>query len=479
MFLRKKSQLDKHLTNLESYLRQENPVLLSVMKGFRELDRAARHLGFFGPEESYASHVPWWPIISILGTYSSGKSTFLNDFLEYKLQLTGNQAVDDKFTVVCFSRENTARVLPGLSLDADPRFPFYKISRDIEAVAAGEGRRIDTYLQLKTCPSERLRGRIFIDSPGFDADEQRTAVLRLTDHIIDLSDLVLVFFDARHPEAGTMHDTLQHLVAETIHRPDANKFLYILSQLDTTAREDNAEDVVASWQRALAQKGLTAGRFYRIFSKSAAVVIEDEHVRARYEAKRDADWADIDTRIQQVGVERAYRIVGALEQAAKDLAERVVPTLRTLLRRWRTRVLWMDGVVLAVLAALLGAAVWFGLTDAVVAVLQGTDQPLWAWGIGLALVLLLFGSLHFANRRRAADRIVAKLRQEMSKDEYLENFVRAFTYNTRFYYSVFHKEPVGWNQRTQNLIKQVTVDTGSYMQQLNDTFANPSGNRAR
>ena len=59
----------------------------------------------------------------------------------------------------------------GVALDADPRFPFYRISHEIEEVSEGEGRRIDAYLQLKTCPSERLRGKILIDSPGFDADE--------------------------------------------------------------------------------------------------------------------------------------------------------------------------------------------------------------------------------------------------------------------------------------------------------------------
>lgn len=58
----------------------------------------------------------------------------------------------------------------------------------------------------------KLKGRILIDSPGFDADEQRKATLRITDHIIELSDLVLVFFDARHPEPGAMQDTLEHLI---------------------------------------------------------------------------------------------------------------------------------------------------------------------------------------------------------------------------------------------------------------------------
>jgi predicted GTPase len=117
-------------------------------------------------------------------------------------------------------------------------------------VAGGEGGRSDAYLQLKTCPSERLRGRILIDSPGFDADRQRTATLRIVDRIIDLSDLVLVFFDARHPEPGAMRDTLSHLAANTIKRADSGKFLFILNQIDMTARGDNPEDVVAAWQQA-------------------------------------------------------------------------------------------------------------------------------------------------------------------------------------------------------------------------------------
>ena len=60
-----------------------------------------------------------------------------------------------------------------------------------------------------------------------------------------------------------MPDTLKHLVGNTVQRPDSSKFLYILNQIDNTAREDNPEEVVAAWQSALAQQSLTAGRFYR------------------------------------------------------------------------------------------------------------------------------------------------------------------------------------------------------------------------
>jgi len=468
------SQIERRLHSLETHLQQENPVLLEVVKSFRELDSIARKMGFMHHEESYASHVPWWPIVTVLGTYSSGKSTFINDHLGYRLQSTGNQAVDDKFTVISYSSENTVRVLPGLALDADLRFPFYKISREIESVASGEGQRIDAYLQLKTCPSRQVRGTIIIDSPGFDADEQRTAVLRITKHIIGLSDLVLVFFDARHPEMGTMQDTLRHLVEETIHRNDSNKFVYILNQIDTTAREDNAEDVVASWQRALASKGLTAGRFYRTYSRTTSIPIENPNVRARYEAKRDMELAEIDRRIHQVSVERSYRIVGALERTVMEMEDTVVPRLRNMIKRWRNTVLTIEAVsVLAVVMAILTV----GITPEQIAALVrfiSENSPL-QWVTGGALVLG-FGWLHFRIRRLAAFWVTTRTRRALHKEELVENYLAAFAKNTRFFRSIFMSEPTGWNAHVRAQLAQVTANAGGYVQKLNDAFTNPSGN---
>ncbi|MGB1091529.1 MAG: dynamin family protein, partial [Oceanobacter sp.] len=134
--------------------------------------------------------------VGLLGLPNAGKSTFINDYLEFSLQRTGHQAVDDKFSVICFAGDGHSKTLPGTALDADPRFPFYSIGKEIEEDAKGEGRKLDSYLQLKTCPCDKLKGKILVDSPGFDADEQRTATLRIADRIIDRSDLVMVFFDA-------------------------------------------------------------------------------------------------------------------------------------------------------------------------------------------------------------------------------------------------------------------------------------------
>ena len=473
------SSIEQRISRLEDHLERENPLLLDVVKSFRELDRVAYGLGVLSREESFTTRVPWWPLIAVLGTFSSGKSSFINYFLQARLQSTGNQAVDDKFTVICFGADDPPRTLPGLALDADPRFPFYRISRDIESVAAGEGHRIDAYLQLKTCTSEALRGKIFIDSPGFDADAQRTATLRITDHIIDLSDLVLVFFDARHPEPGAMQDTLRHLVGNTIHRPDSNKFLYILNQIDNAAREDNPEDVFAAWQRALAQAGLTAGRFYSIYNPDAAVPIEDPQLRQRFEAKRAEDVVEIYERIHQVEVERVYRVVGVLEKTARAIERRVVPAVASAKASWRRTVLRTDAViagvlVLAFLAWTVSAGYWtdFRLSSPWLDSLASTP-----WLMALAAVLAVAGGgyLHYLVRGLSARLIARRISRDPDLDGVREWVARAFAHNTRAWRTVMTSSPAGWGRSARRHITRVVSDADRFVQRLNDRFTDPSG----
>ena len=471
--------VEQRLKNLESHLEQENPVLLSTVQSFRALDRIAYGMGLLQKDQSFVTQIPWWPLISILGTFSAGKSTFVNHFLGDSLQRTGNQAVDDRFTVICYSREATGHALPGVALDSDPRFPLYRISKDIDLVSAGEGKRIDSYLQLKTSPSERLRGKILIDSPGFDADAQRTATLRITDHIIDLSDLVLVLFDARHPEPGAMRDTLKHLVSDTINRPDAGKFLYILNQLDTTAREDNPEDVVAAWQRALGDEGLTAGRFYTIYNPDAATPIEDEAKRARYEKKRDLDLKEIHGRMQEVEVERAYRIVSALRKTATDISGTSAPLLQQTIRRWRNRTLVADGIFFGLLLVFflfwsIGSGHWKGLSYEPQWLLSLRTVP-WGPDILATLLILIAVAAHVGIRRLAAKSLTPWICRQQKDEGLSGDLAEAFGRNTRPWRPIFVRNPVGWGSGVRRRLHKITEDCDSYVQTLNDRFTNPSG----
>ncbi len=467
------------LKQLEAHLEQENPVLLTTVKSFRQLDWTAYQMGLFQPEESFATDIPWWPLISILGTFSAGKSSFINHYLGTKLQRSGNQAVDDKFTVLCFSKQDTTHALPGQALDSDPRFPFYKISTEIEKVAEGEGSRIDAYLQLKTSASKALSGKVLIDSPGFDADAQRTSTLKITDHIINLSDLVLVFFDARHPEPGAMRDTLDHLVSQTIHRSDSGKFLYILNQIDTTAREDNPEEVVAAWQRALGERGLTAGRFYTIYNQEAAMPIEDEALRRRFESKRDADLAEIHERMERVEVERAYRIVGSMEKAARRFEDTIVPTLGQLIATWRKRTLVGDAIVaIIVVSAFLFITIKLGHWDGLQLsaawwdYITATPRSTYFAGLGALLAWL---AIHLGIRHITAKPLKAKAKELGETLRIRGDLARAFSFSTNPWRSMFLSRPAGWTLGNEHRIRKALEDADRFVQNLNDSFTNPSG----
>ncbi|WP_205422779.1 dynamin family protein [Seongchinamella sediminis] len=466
----------ERIKRLQAHLKQENPVLAGCVESFQRLDKIHRKLGLMAADESLATQVSWWPAISILGTYSAGKSTFINQYVGHNLQRTGNQAVDDKFTVICFGTGDESASLPGLALDSDPRFPFYQISDAIEKVAEGEGRRVDSYLQLKTSQSEALRGKILIDSPGFDADQQRTSTLLITNHIINLSDLVLVFFDARHPEPGAMADTLSHLVENTIQRTDATKFLYVLNQIDNTAREDNPEEVVAAWQRALAQHGLTAGRFYRIYARDAATAITDEAVRERLERKRDEDIADIEARIQQVEVERAYRVVGVLENSARHLRDVLVPRLSQARRDWRRRTLWFS---VPVFTALLGVFLWWSIAgdhwdgfylDPFVAL----SIPVQIAVVAIASLLALL--LHAKIRELAGKSVLRGLQRDDSLGQSGPALQRAFAWNVRAWWSsLASATPRGWGPWRRRRLDAILAQADDFVQSLNDNYARPSG----
>ncbi len=477
MFAGPSKLLKSRLKSLQDNLATENPILIDAVDSFKELDRVGYRLGLLTPDQSFATSISWWPLISILGTFSAGKSSFINSYLGVDLQLTGNQAVDDKFTVICYSQDEQVRVLPGLALDADPRLPFYQISEEIEKVAAGEGSRIDTYLQLKTCKSDALKGKILIDSPGFDADEQRNSTLKITDHIIDLADLVLVFFDARHPEPGAMKDTLQHLVEGTIRRNDAGKFLFILNQMDSTAKEDNAEQVVAAWQRAIVQTGLSTGRFYCIYNEKVAQPIEDEHLKQRYKEKLDVDLGEIKHRMQEVSVERVYRIIGALENTANQIEQLAVPRIKQAMEAWSRKVLIFDGILYGlIIAALIGFSVYAGYW------VDWSFQPPWlesfkaskiAQGVTAGLFIAVFAGIHYWVRSKVAKKIVKTLPTENGPG----NIAAAFLKNTFPMRSVFAVNPAGWGRRARKTIERVRNEADTFVKSLNDKFADPLGRK--
>lgn len=454
--------LNERYDRLKQHLTEENPLLLDVTDKYMVLDKVGHKTGLLVANESYTSHISWWPLISVLGTFSAGKSTFINDFIGQKVQSSGNQAIDDKFTALCYGKNSEATTLPGMALDADPRFPFYNVSEEVNSVQEGEGDRVNQYLQLKTVKSDVLKGKILIDSPGFDADSQRDTILRLTSHIIDMSDLVLIFFDARHPEPGAMRDTLDQLVKSAMSHADADKVLYVLNQIDTTAQEDNLEDVIGAWQRAMAQKGLISGSFYTIFNEKSMTHIGEEAVKERLTKKKDADMSRILSRIDKVGTERAYRIVRALQDIARSLKDDKIVLLQEALQKWSRSVIYGD---MTIATLLVGALVYLEVESG----LLSTSSTILTLALAGTSLVGLYA--HFSLRKFMTNRIAK------SWEDKDENIARAVRHNTRWWKPVFGASRNSWGKKEKRSLEKLIDQSQVSIQGLNDQFISPSGEK--
>jgi hypothetical protein len=183
--------------------------------------------------------------------------------------------------------------------------------------------------------------------------------------------------------------------------------------------------------------------------------------------------------MHEVEVERSYRIVGALEKAARDFEERMVPRLQGLLAHWRSRTLLFDGLSAAALVVVLvllflTTGSWEG------GVYQAewwnalTGSP-WLWVP--VLVVLIAGALfaHFSFRRRAAEAVVRRLFSTMNEGLERDGLALAFRRNTRPWRSLFMNRPARWNKAARSRVHEVLLAANGFVQALNDRYTNPSG----
>ncbi|MBT8372786.1 MAG: hypothetical protein KJO34_17605, partial [Deltaproteobacteria bacterium] len=226
--------------------------------------------------------------------------------------------------------------------------------------------------------------------------------------------------------------------------------------------------------------GLTAGPSYAIYNQEAAIPFENQEVRQRFESKREADIGAIYSRIDQVGVERAYRIVGMLEQTAQMLKQEVVAPLQSFIERWRRKILWLEGVILTVLlAAFLTLTIWGGYWAGLTLELPFWDlvtQNNYTKYGSAALILVVAGYVHIRIRRWAAQKVSTKLLLQIKDPDLHPNYKRAFRKSSRWWRSLILPNPAGWGRRTSARLEKILDDSNAYIQKLNDEYTNPSGN---
>ena len=439
----------KYLINLEKHFANDNPVLLKAARVFHELDQIEYDLGLIEMDETTACRNSWWPIISLIGGNSTAKSRFINSYLGAQTLLSGIQASSHKFTVILQNSQANAATLPGTALDVDHRYPFYQISRKIEQLQKGEGNRINSYLELKTINSERLKGKLFIDSPNMSAVPTNPINSMLTKHIVENSDLILVFTDVFESASPMLDELIQHITDYQ----DTNKFIYLIDEPLAALNPSKSNDIIASWQRKLSAMGLNTGQF---------IIVPNQQNSINPLSK--FDFSEIDQRMANVAYDRSYRVLDSLEKGMRELENLVIPEVKKGIALWKERVNMSTLIVLCFIATLaVFAEINMGILELLIDPVIGP--------IVLVILVAIMVPIHLLISKLQAKLIIKKLNERQKELHLMENLANLFEKNLTFSRMLLPiTEPAGWNKKIKTRLNQLTDKTKELVQSLNDNF---------
>jgi len=435
--------ISKHLVNLETHFSASSPILQKASKTFQQLDQLEFDLGLIDANETTARKSSWWPIVSLIGGFSSAKSEFLNRYLDSTLHTSNH-----KFTVHQYTPQPNNAILPGTALDADHRLPFYQISQKIEQILPGEGKKLNAYLELKTVNSQRLKRKLFIDTPTLNTSQDNPVQTALTKHIIQMSDLVLVFTDLFDATPELIQDSIDEIVAQQ----DSNKFLYVVDHSEISVDTNKSNEIIASWQRRLADFGIHTGQFI--------VLSDNPH------SSTGASLTEIEQRLVNIENDRSYRVLNSLEKNIRDIDEVFIPEVEEHLITWKERVNISTLIILAfIIALLVFAEISMGI------VIDLLFDPI----IGPVFILVLIAILlptHVIMAKVHAKFIIKKLHERQKKLNIIEDLAGLFEKSLTFWRMVLPiNEPIGKNKKTRKKTAMLIEETKDMVQTLNDQFS--------
>lgn len=444
----------KYLLNLEKHFAADNPVLLKASKVFQELDQIEYDLGLIETDETTASKDSWWPIISLIGGNSTAKSKFINNYLGSDNLFTGIQTSSHKFTVLLHNNQSNPTTLPGTALDVDHRFPFYQISGKIEQQQAGEGDRINSYLELKTLNSDRLKNKLFIDTPNISAAPSNPVTSLLAKHTIENSDLVLIFTDIFDSTSPLVDEVIESII---LHQ-DSNKFVYLIDRPAAMLSSTSNNEIISSWQRKLAGLGLNTGQFIVLPSQEGGFIPQST-----------ADFAAIDQRIANVGYDRTYRILNALEKNVREIGNVVMPEVKKAIAQWKDRSTFSSLIVLGFIATVaIFAEIQTGILEFLIDPIMGP--------VIIVTLIVIMMPVHIIFSKIQAKLIINQLNARQKELHLMENLAGIFEKNLTFSRMMLPiSEPVGWNKKTKLRLTQISNKTKELVQLLNDNFSTYDG----
>jgi EH domain-containing protein 1 len=216
----------------ENYINALQSELLEIVA--EQLTPVAMRWGY--SEVPLETNIKWRPLVLILGNYSSGKSTLINELLGGDIQAAGQAPTDDSFTIITFDDSAASGEKVKVTEQRDGKFLLYDSEYPFESLKK-HGQRFAAHFRLKKVNSPFLKNLALIDTPGMlDSITERDRGYDYQEVIGDLAqiaDLVLVLFDPH--KAGTVreaHTSLRHTLPA---RTFEDRVIFVLNRIDECA----------------------------------------------------------------------------------------------------------------------------------------------------------------------------------------------------------------------------------------------------
>ncbi|MFC1523786.1 dynamin family protein [Thermodesulfobacteriota bacterium] len=181
----------------------------------------------------------WKPLVLVIGNFSSGKSTFINELLGMEVQRTGQAPTDDSFTILAHPDDTASgQDMPGRTLVSDNRLPFAPVRLFGESLLS--------HFNLKSIESPILKELAIIDTPGMlDSVTEKDRgydYLGVVGELSRLSDIIILMFDPH--KAGTIKETYKAIRSTLPGSTGEDRVLYVLNRIDEC---DSTSDLVKSF----------------------------------------------------------------------------------------------------------------------------------------------------------------------------------------------------------------------------------------
>lgn len=282
----------------------------------------------------------WKPIVLVIGNYSSGKSTLINELVDQDIQRTGQAPTDDSFTIITSDSGVADVETPGSTLVNDENMPF----RHFKSF----GEKLISHICMKQIDCPMLDNMALIDSPGMlDATSEKDRgynYMEVLGEFAKMADLIVLMFDPH--KAGTIKESYEVIRNTLPEKSGEHRIVFVMSRIDEC---DNLSDFTRSYGTLCWNMSQMTGRkdIPHIYLTYSPTAVNPESVAEGWPQERE----ELVGKIKKASSFRLNHILEDIDRQVNEV-ELVAETVNSFIQR-ANKVFWKFTNISGLLAIVL------------------------------------------------------------------------------------------------------------------------------